>query len=79
MTTRDAIYIVDGTYYIFRAYYALRGLTNSKGFPTNALYGFVGMLRKLVEDEKPPYLLMTFDPRGGTFRNDIYPEYKANR
>ncbi len=76
---RDTLYLVDGSYYIYRAYYALRGLSNSKGFPTNALFGFVGMLQKLIADESPEYLVVTFDPRGGSFRRDLFPEYKANR
>ena len=65
------LYVVDGSYYIYRAYYALRGLSNSKGFPTNALYGFVGMLKKLIDDEKPDYLIVTFDPRGGSLRREV--------
>lgn len=79
MSDRKTLYVVDGSYYIFRAYYGIRGLTNSKNFPTNGLFGFVGMLEKLLSAEKPEYLIVTFDPKGGSFRNEIYPEYKANR
>jgi len=79
MSKGRRLYLVDGSYYIFRAYYALRGLSNSKGFPTNALYGFVGMLKKLVDDASPEYLIVTFDKKGPTFRSEMYPEYKANR
>jgi DNA polymerase-1 len=73
------VYILDGAYYIYRAYYALGHLTNAEGFPTNALFGFVGMLNKLIASEQPTHLVVTFDPSGPTFRNEIYPEYKANR
>ena len=76
---KKTLYLVDGSYYIYRAYYALRNLSNSKGFPTNGLYGFVGMLKKLFDDFSPEYLIVTFDPRGGSFRNELYPAYKANR
>lgn len=79
MSERQRLYLVDGSYYIFRAYYALRGLSNSKGFPTNALYGFVGMLKKIFDDANPEYLIVTFDMKGPTFRSEMYPEYKANR
>ncbi|MCA9565432.1 MAG: DNA polymerase I, partial [Myxococcales bacterium] len=76
---RPTLYLVDGSYYIFRAYYALTRLSNSKGFPTNALFGFVGMLNKLMNDMNPSYLAVTFDAKGRSFRHDMYPEYKANR
>ncbi|MBN1947337.1 MAG: DNA polymerase I [Bradymonadales bacterium] len=79
MEKRPTLHIVDGSYYVFRAYYALRNLSNSKGFPTNALYGFVGMLTKLLNDEEVHRLVVAFDPKGGSFRNEIYPLYKANR
>lgn len=78
----ETLYIVDGSAYIYRAYYAIRNLSNSKGFPTNAVYGFILMLRKLLEQEDPDYLAVTFDPFGDpepTFRTVMYPEYKANR
>jgi DNA polymerase-1 len=79
MPERNVLHIVDGTYYIYRAYYALRRLSTSDGFPTNAIFGFVGMLKKLIADESPEYLIMTFDPPGRGFRKEIYPDYKANR
>ncbi len=78
----DTLYIVDGSAYIYRAFYAIRNLSNSKGFPTNAIYGFILMLRKLLEQENPEYLAVTFDPFGEpepTFRTEMFPEYKANR
>lgn len=75
----QTLYIVDGSSYIFRAYYAIRALTNSKGLPTNAIYGFAQMVLKLIEDEKPSHLVMVFDSKEPNFRKIKYPKYKANR
>ena len=75
-----ALYLVDGSSYIFRAFYGIRHtLTNSRGLPTNALYGFTTMLMKVVREEQPDYLAVVFDSKAKTFRHDLYPEYKANR
>lgn len=71
--------IVDGSNYVFRAFYAIRELSNSKGFPTNAIYGFTTMLMKLRRDFQPQYLTVVFDLKGPTFRHDAYENYKANR
>lgn len=80
MTKRKTFYLIDGSSYIFRAFFGIRQqLSTSKGFPTNALYGFINMLRKIIRDEKPDYLLVAFDSPDKTFRHEIYPEYKANR
>jgi len=79
MTEEKTIYLIDGTAYIHRAYHAIRGLTNSKGLPTNAVFGFTRMLIKLMEDRSPEYIGMFFDAKGPTFRHDMYKEYKANR
>ena len=79
MTEKKTIYLIDGTAYIHRAYHAIRGLTNSKGLPTNAVFGFTRMLIKLMEDRNPEYVGMFFDARGPTFRHEIYADYKANR
>lgn len=76
---RSRLYLVDGSTYIFRAFFAVRGLTNREGVPVNAVYGFTSMLLKLIKDEKPDYLAVVFDKSGKTFRSDIYPEYKAHR
>ena len=73
------LYLIDGSSYIYRAYYAIRHLSNSKGFPTNAVYGFTQMLLKAARDEAPDYLAVVFDHKGLTFRKILYPEYKANR
>ncbi len=75
----ETLYLVDGSGYIFRAYYAIRPLSNSQGLPTNALYGFTTMLLKLIKQEKPDHLAVVFDAGRKTFRNDVYPDYKANR
>ena len=74
------IYLIDGSSYIFRAFFGLRQqLATSKGFPTNALYGFINMLQKVIRVEKPDYLVVAFDSPDKTFRHKIYPDYKANR
>ncbi len=72
-------YIIDGSSYIYRAFYAIRELSNSSGLPTNATYGFTKMLLKIIHEKKPDYLGIAFDAKGPTFRSKIYAEYKANR
>lgn len=76
---KKKLYLIDGANYVFRAYYALPGMSNSKGFPTNALYGYTQMLLKLLKDEKPDYIAVCFDCPEPTFRDELYGEYKANR
>ena len=71
--------LVDGSYYLFRAYHAMPGLTNAENEPTGAIFGVINMLRKLIRDEQPDYFAVVFDAKGKTFRNDLYPPYKANR
>ncbi|MEE8140817.1 MAG: DNA polymerase I [Alphaproteobacteria bacterium] len=74
------LFLVDGSGYIFRAYYGLKSnLTRSDGTPTNAVYGFCNMLMKLLDDIDADYLAVIFDAARKTFRNDIYADYKANR
>jgi len=75
----DNLYILDASSYVFRAYHAIGYLTNSKGFPTNAIFGFINMINKFVSDNNPDYFVAVFDSGGKSFRNDIFPEYKANR
>jgi DNA polymerase-1 len=75
----DAVFLIDGSGYIFRAYYAVRPLTSSKGVPTNAVYGFTSMLIKLLREHKPRYLAIAFDTGKPTFRHEMYAGYKANR
>ncbi len=79
MKNEKTIYLIDGTAYIYRAYHAIRRLSNSKGFPTNAVFGFTRMLLKLIEDKSPEYIVMCFDSKGPTFRHEMYDKYKANR
>lgn len=73
------LFLIDGSSYIYRAYFAIRHLSNSKGMATNAIYGFTKMLLKVMRDSKPDKLAVIFDSKGPTFRKEIYPEYKANR
>ena len=75
----NRLILVDGSSYLFRAYHALPALTNSKGLNTGAAKGVIGMIRKLVADYADDQVVVIFDAKGPTFRNDIYPEYKANR
>jgi DNA polymerase-1 len=79
MGKEKTLYLIDGTAYIHRAYHAIRGLSNSKGLPTNATFGFTRMLLKLIEDRNPQYAGMFFDAKGPTFRHEMFAEYKANR
>ena len=80
MLKPKTFYLIDGSSYIFRAFFGVRQqLSTSKGFPTNALYGFINMLQKVIRDEKPDYLVVAFDSPEKTFRHKIFPDYKANR
>ena len=76
------IILVDGNNLVFRSYYATAYsgviMRNSKGFPTNALYGFINMMNKIIKEESPNYILVAFD-RGKTFRHEKYDDYKAGR
>ncbi len=73
------LYLIDGTAYVYRAYHAIRNLSNSKGLPTNAVFGFARMLIKLIKERSPAYVAMFFDAKGPTFRHELYMDYKANR
>ncbi|MGC8659089.1 MAG: DNA polymerase I [Desulfomonilaceae bacterium] len=75
----DEIFLIDGSAYIFRAYHAMGGLSNSKGFPTGAIFGFTNMLMKTLRDKNPSRIAVVFDAPGPTFRHEKYPLYKANR
>lgn len=83
MSNDKHLYLIDGSGFIFRAYYAIRALNRPDGTPVNAVSGFCNMLFKLLRDlddnEKPSHLAVIFDAGRKTFRNDIYPEYKAHR
>jgi DNA polymerase-1 len=73
------VYLVDGSSYIHRAYHAIRHLSNSKGFPTNAVFGFTKMILKIFSEKSPEYLAVAFDARGPNFRHLLYEDYKATR
>jgi DNA polymerase-1 len=83
MESKQHLYLVDGSAYIFRAYHRLPPLTNPHGVPVGAVYGYTTMLWKLADDlhkaDGPTHLAVILDASGKSFRNDIYPEYKANR
>lgn len=79
MTERKKLYLVDGPNIAFRAFFAIGGMTNSAGLPTNALYGFTNMLLKLIREERPDYLAIAWDPKDGSFRERDYPDYKGTR
>ena len=79
MKSQDSVYLVDGSAYIYRAYHAIAPLSNSKGMPTHAIYGFTNILLRVIREKKPTYMAMAFDLKGPTFRHAIYEAYKANR
>jgi DNA polymerase-1 len=79
MQERYPFVIVDASGYLFRAYHALPKLTNSRGEATGALVGVLNMLRKLIDEQRPDYIGVVFDAPGPTFRDALYPDYKANR
>jgi DNA polymerase-1 len=79
MSDRPRLFLIDGSSYIYRAFYAIRHLSNSKGLPTNATFGFTQMLLRVLKEHQPDYLAVVFDSKGPTFRSEAYKEYKANR
>src|ERR1700687_5445078 len=79
MTTSPDLVLVDGSSYLYRAFHALPPLTNSRGEPTGAVYGVLNMIKKLLTDYDPEYIAVIFDAKGKTFRDEIYPAYKAHR
>lgn len=80
MSKRPSVYLIDGTSYVYRAFFAIRQpLSTSQGMPTHAVFGFKNMLERLVRQEKPHYLAVVFDERGPTFRHEVDPTYKAHR
>ncbi|MDG2277283.1 MAG: 5'-3' exonuclease H3TH domain-containing protein, partial [Pseudomonadales bacterium] len=75
----NPLVLVDGSSYLFRAYFALPPLTSASGEPTGAVRGVIAMIRKLAKDYSDATLAVVFDAPGKTFRDDLYSEYKANR
>jgi DNA polymerase-1 len=76
---KKQLILVDGSSYLYRAFHAMPSLTNSKGFPTGAIYGVVNMLSRLLKEYNPEYIAVVFDAKGKTFRHELYEPYKANR
>ena len=79
MTDRPTLYLIDGSAYLYRAFFALPDLSTAAGLPTNAVYGFTTMLQKIVREQRPDYLAVAFDEKGPTFRHEDFKEYKAHR
>ncbi len=75
----EKLLLVDGSSYLYRAFHAMPSLNNSKGEQTGAVYGMTNMLRRLLREYKDHHMAVIFDAPGKTFRDDLYPEYKANR
>ncbi len=78
-TSEGTLYIIDGNSYIYRAFYAVKGLFTSTGLPTNAVFGFMNMLLKVIREKSPSHVAIAFDPKGPTRRHREYKEYKAHR
>ncbi len=77
--TDHTLVLIDGSYYLFRAYHAVRNLSNKNGEPTGAIYGVINMIKTHLTEGGPDYFAIIFDAKGDTFRNEMYSEYKANR
>ncbi len=76
---KQRLFIIDGNSYIYRAFFAIRGLATSSGLPTNAVFGFANMLLKVIKEKSPDMLAIAFDPKGPTRRHGEFKEYKAHR
>ncbi len=80
VSANTTLFVVDAVHYLFRAYYAIRGMTNQQGASTNALYGFIRSVQKLIKDFQPDYLVCVFDgPDNKKSRTDLYADYKVHR
>ncbi|MEE9527287.1 MAG: DNA polymerase I [Syntrophobacteria bacterium] len=79
MAKKATLYLIDGNSYIYRAFYGVRHLSTSTGIPTNAIYGFSNMLKRVLRERSPIYMAIALDAPGPTFRHDLSPDYKANR
>ena len=75
----DPVYLIDGNAYIHRAYHAISPLSNQEGLPTHAVFGFLKILTRILQEKNPQHLIIAFDAKGPNFRHQIYPDYKANR
>ncbi len=76
---KPRVFLIDGSSYIFRAFFALPPMSNSAGLPTNAIYGFISMILKFLKQHQPQYLAVVLDAGRETFRNELFAEYKGNR
>src|SRR5690625_768559 len=76
---KKTLLLVDGSSYLYRAYHAMPNLRNARGEPTSAIYGVISMLKRLQQDYQADYAVCVFDAKGKTFRDDLYPDYKAQR
>src|SRR6195952_3142246 len=77
--SKDVVFLIDISGYVFRAFYALPPLSSEKGEPTGALYGVTSMILKLVREQQPHMLAVVMDGKGHSFRKTLYENYKANR
>ena len=75
----EKLILIDGNSVIYRAFFAMPPLTNSRGLHTNAVYGFTNMLLRLIQEEKPSHILVAFDAGKETFRHEGYKDYKGGR
>ncbi|QJC29674.1 flap endonuclease [Enterobacteriaceae endosymbiont of Plateumaris pusilla] len=76
---KKKLILIDGSFYLYRAYYALPNLINTKGFPTGAIYGFINMFNKIINNNLFNYIIIIFDSKGQSFRKKIFNNYKAKR
>ena len=76
---REKLVLIDGHSILNRAFYGIPDLSNAEGLHTNAIYGFLNIMFKIIDEEKPTYLAVAFDLKAPTFRHKIYPEYKGTR
>ncbi|NOX77127.1 MAG: DNA polymerase I [Gammaproteobacteria bacterium] len=79
MTAKPRLILVDGSSYLYRAFHAMPSLNNSSGQPTGAIYGVANMLKRLLSEQQPQHMAVVFDAKGKTFRDELYPLYKAHR
>ena len=78
-THKDSVFIIDGSSFLYRAYYSIRPLTTKSGTPVNAVFGFCRMIKKLMDTYNPQYMLLVWDSKGKTARHDLYQAYKETR
>ena len=75
----NELVIIDGYAYLYRSFFAIKSLSTKDGFPTNAIYGFIKLLNRIIKEKSPKYIAVAFDSKEKTFRHKMYPQYKANR